>query len=581
MNSLFTNLSQLDVINEVILLSIRGELLFFSQPDPPEVIELKITNWNDIIASLARPLSAEFMFEGGGYYIRYTDMGYMIVGMACDANIEKVKNSCIKIQAKLADSAIRKRNLLDLLSSAEDKLKPQIIKELVPLADKEVAFALLSLLKDYPLFHQDGKEKLLLFICQALGHCSSQKAVEPLKEFLQKYKSGNDVINGDIEKAALVSIQQLEFNRPVGGEKEVSGEAVSARNVKEINTAVAPSNNVIPIKRGLPEEQRINELLENDRKSEAVALIMHLIETTARKKQFEIAEKLRDWLIQVDSMSLMEIIHAAEIIEEEKTASINASHHEVWKELATLLGVDEFASFYHCLTTRYYSKGEMVVNQGTFIANLYLINMGRVQLSAVAQGREVLLNVLGPGEIMGARTFFEASVWTINAKSMGAEVSWLPHGKLQGLEKNYPALESKLLDFCATFQSPNTLFRKTKRTRRQFERKKVSGRTTIALLDKDRKDTGIGAKGDLFDVSRGGISFCLRISQKKNATLLFGKKIRVAVPADIRGAWLSRTGLIVAVRGHHLVSNEYSIHVQFEQELSQGEVQKIVSAGEE
>ncbi len=575
MSTLLNNISQLDSIQEVLLLSIRGELLFCYHQDSADVVDQKITNWNDVIASMERPVAAEFLYDEGCYYLRYTDVGYLIVGIGDDLNYEKVKKACVNVQTKLADSAIRKRALLEMLTDVDDLLKPQIIKELVPLADREVAMTLLSLLKNEADFHPDVKEKLLLFICQALGHCSSHKVVGSLKKFLQKYKAGKNVVNGEIEKAALISIRQLELdkhvedktsqNQTAGKVWESKGEVTnSVPNKKEAQRIETP-----------PEERQINELLDSDRKGEAVSLIMRSIETAARQKQFEKAEKLRDWLIRIDSMSLMEIIHAAEIIEEEKSASISKEHLETWKDLVDILAPDEFSTLYHSMISKNYINGEMVVEQGTFLPTMFFVNSGSVRLSAVTEDKEVPLRVLGPGEIVEGGTFFEASVWTINAKSLGADVFLLPRNKMQTLKDNYPALESKLFDFCARFQSPNAIFQRTKSSRRRFERKKVSGRTAIVILDKTGRETGIGAKGDLFDLSKGGVSFCLRISQKKNAILLFGKKIRITIPAGIRKPALLRTGVIVAVRGHHLVSNEYSLHVDFDQQLSIIDLQQV------
>jgi len=89
--------------------------------------------------------------------------------------------------------------------------------------------------------------------------------------------------------------------------------------------------------------------------------------------------------------------------------------------------------------------------------------------------------------------------------------------------------------------------------------------------------TGKKIKGELFDISPGGTSFCVRIS-KQNAGRLFGRKTEVYVPYMVDGKIYEGKyiGSIVAMRGHHVVSNEYSVHVQFDNTLSAELVRQAV-----
>lgn len=295
----------------------------------------------------------------------------------------------------------------------------------------------------------------------------------------------------------------------------------------------------------------------------------------AFKKQFNKAEKLREWIIQIDSMSLMEIIRAAEIIEEEKKAAISNDYLTTWKELAHTLSSEEFTALYHAMIQKNYTNGEMIAAQGELLSTLFFVDRGRVQLYAVSQGREIPLQTLTAGEIIGAGTFFEASVWTVNAISMGAEMSLLHHKKLQTLKEPHPALESKLIDFCTHFEFSNTLFNNTNRSRRVFDRKRISGRTTMALLDKEGKTTGVSAKGDLLDISKGGVSFCLHFSKKENASPFIGQAIRITIRTDISVPSLILDGVVVAVRCHDFIGNEYSLHVKFNKQITSTDIQQV------
>jgi hypothetical protein len=151
---------------------------------------------------------------------------------------------------------------------------------------------------------------------------------------------------------------------------------------------------------------------------------------------------------------------------------------------------------------------------------------------------------------------------------------------LEKWQKNYPALESKLNDFCIRFKIPHESFRRTGRDRRVFERIRIAGRVAMSMLDKGGKNTGIGATGELFDISAGGVAFFLRISQKKNARLLFGRKVRLTMASKITREF-SMTGTILAVRSQPVVGNEYSVHVRFGRVLDQNELKNLIDEGKE
>ncbi len=569
MNAFLNKISQLDSIRAVILLSHHGEPLFHNQRDPKRDPHRTINRWKIIIKELSQPSSADFLFEKGRFYLHRTAIGYLIIALDNDNNLSKVKSACTNVQIKLADSALCKKVLLKMLSGAEDAQKPPIIKELVLLADTEVARILISLLLKESSFQPKVRDTLILYICRTLGYCSSFDAIKPLKNISHTYdKTHKSPLKNAIKEAAQIAIAQLEQDRLIN---EKNGIKIATNNT--IPCPVKIKDHTVG---KTPEEHQVEELLKNGDENSAIAFIVQSIETAAHQKQFEKAENLREQLIKIAPMSLMEIIRAAEVIEEEKRADISNDHLAVWKDLVRLLSPEEYTSLYHAMTPKNYTNGEMIAKQGEFLSTLFFVNRGRVQLYAISQGKEVPLKTLGSGEIMGAETFFEVSVWTVNAKSMGAEVSRLQHKKLQDLKDTYPALESKLIDFCAHFQSSHSLFRKTKRTRRVFERKKISGRTTITLLNTKGEPTGAGAKGDLLDISKGGVSFCLHFSKKETATTYLGQAIRITIRTDISVPSFVSNGVVVAVRCHDFVGNEYSLHVKFDNQMASTKLQQII-----
>ena len=73
-------------------------------------------------------------------------------------------------------------------------------------------------------------------------------------------------------------------------------------------------------------QQKVEQFIASGDTDAAVKLLYEMIIENARAKNFMEAEKLRERLLEVDSMALNEIISSAEIIEEEKTQSLDSIH---------------------------------------------------------------------------------------------------------------------------------------------------------------------------------------------------------------------------------------------------------------
>lgn len=590
MITFLSKISQLESIQSVILLSGRGAPLYLSDPDRTPTDNVQLALWHEILNELNRPATLEFVYENGRYYLRNTALGYVIIGMDHDRNLPKIRAACDNTLHKLKKPGLRKKILLKMITASDDLLKPNLVKELVPFADNDVADTLINLLQQEQDFNPKVRERLQLYICQALGHCNAYQAIDPLNTFLANHQSmPNAPLNAEIREAVRISINQLQQSkpRPTGsaGQRGRSPQSVSPRDSVVKPNAATTSQ---PVKRqeavsapkvNLAQTPQITALIDTGKKDEAMALIMQLIEESANKKDFKTANHLRSWLIQIDSMALSQIVRAAHIIEEEKMASISKEHLEVWKDLAEILTQEEFASLYHAMELKTIPSGEMIARQGTLMASLFFINSGRVQIQAVSENSPIPLKIKEAGEIVGAGAFFETSVWTVNAKSVGAEIFELSREVLAELTNDHPSLESKLAHFCTSFESTSALLQKIRRNRRQFERKKISGRLSFAVLDRAGNETGIVAKGDLLDISKGGVAFSIHSSRKKNAVSLFGRKLRVSINTGIATGLLVRTGAVQAVRNQDLIGNEYSLHLKFDTNLTGSEMHHAVNAG--
>ena len=587
MNAFLNKISQLPSVQEVLLLSSHGELLFRNNQNGTEDNDSDIPSWNKIISDLKSPLHAEFYFKKGVYSLHYTELGYVVIGMKGNGSLQKIKNACTILQEKLSDPILCKKLLLKMLREADEELKPQFVLNLMPFADEEIAGALTPLLDKEAELGSKSKTKLLVNICRVLGQCASTSAWLAIKSLLQKHYSNRIALANEVRYAAQVALAQLDHevpdkpkstkpvvvpkNKPI---KKVAPKADGHPDTSTSTPAPVPSGDQSTVL--MPKSRKIQALLQQNNKKEAVALILEQIEISAGNQQFELAERLREWLIQIDSTLLHQIIRAAEIIQEQKNAAISDELLATWSTLAKTLSVEEFSSLYHVMDHKHYNSGEILARQGEFLSTLFFVDSGRIQLFSENHGQEYVLKVINAGEILGAETFFDISIWTINARSLGSDLSLLTWNGLLKLKESHPALQTKLMDFCSRFKLPETVFMKQGATRREFERVKVPGKVTAALQRKSGDESIFGTKGDLLDISRGGLAFSLRFSRKKNAIALLGETLRVTVRTAFSPFAVERRGIVKAVQCHDFVGNEYSIHMEFEESLSNSEVQQVV-----
>ena len=581
MINFLNKIAKLASVQNILLLSHQGEMLFCKNNDPSfSVGEQTATSLHTLNADLSSPQTVTLRFKKGFFYLHKTTIGSIIIMMKDERNLAILKDACCNVEKKLEKESVGKKVLLSMLYKADDKVKPQLIKALVPTADKEVALALIHLVTNRNNLATDARDSVLLVACQAIGHCSYFEATPCLTEMMSASTTG-DSLNPYIAEAAELAIAQLQrikpeiHKTPQAADKSVpKGEAAPGVRAP----VAAPTTRQLPqILEKLPEKKKIEALVTTGKKTEALKCIIGLIETATQKQQFDIAEALQEWLVLIEPMALTESIRAAELIEASKKALINTDFYTVWREIVALLSTEEFIALYHAMSSKNYPSGEHIVRQGQIESELYFVNSGRVQLYTQIDGREVPLQMVQEGGIIGHGTFFELSVWTSGAISQGAEVYSLSFDNLQKLDKKFPGIESKMADYCSRIDTSTTLVQKMKRSRRQLERKVTPGKLSFVLLRADGTATDAGGKGNILDISQGGLCFTVHSSKRKNTHMLFGKKLQLLIKRSNSRPDIERNGRILAVRDLDIIGNTYSVHIQFDTLLTGSEMREIIA----
>lgn len=125
------------------------------------------------------------------------------------------------------------------------------------------------------------------------------------------------------------------------------------------------------------------------------------------------------------------------------------------------------------------ARGETLFREGERGDRLYVITSGKIKLGHTAlDGRENLLAVLGPGELIGELSLFDPGPRTATATGVSdAELKELPHAQLVAHLAAHPAVAMPLLGALAQ------RLRRTNEALADLVFSDVPGRVAKALLD--------------------------------------------------------------------------------------------------
>jgi CRP/FNR family transcriptional regulator len=100
---------------------------------------------------------------------------------------------------------------------------------------------------------------------------------------------------------------------------------------------------------------------------------------------------------------------------------------------------------------RRFGHGEVIVRQGEPAACLHLVSAGAVRLAAVTPGgREVVVALLGPGDVFGEMALLGGGPSPVEARAAGdAAVVTLPVGSLRAVLERAPETAEELLRLVA------------------------------------------------------------------------------------------------------------------------------------
>jgi CRP-like cAMP-binding protein/HEAT repeat protein len=483
-----------------------------------------------------------------------------------DIRVQQQVLSCI---TKISEDNLRER-LIASLPSVHDDLKIKVVMQFGEAGgDKNLVNVLVELLRSRQTFLEETSSELIVRICVALKSSPQKEVIEVLNQLIEERKDftdqGDPVIVAANDALSVVEPKYRHTTQASLGASDGYGSEFHMDSLATNHSSI------------LKLEQSVEQYIAQGDLEKAGGKLYSNAVNAARNKDYTTAELLRDKLLDINPLALTEVIRLGEIIEEEKSSTINNHHISVWSGLYDTMSTDEFNALYYTMRHESYSPDETIVRAGENDASLYFVNSGSVTLSCQSGDKESFLKRLQPGEVIGVGPFFSVSVWTVSmAAQTASQVHVLSRRKFLVLKKNHPKIERKLESFCNKYDTVPELLKMSGADRRESARYSIAVKVNNILLDPYGNAGKRSFRGELIDISKGGLCFSIKISSRQNARLLLGRQIVTEITLR-DGNILKCFGVIVGVKFYEIDVQDFSVHVKFYRSLEQVDFKQVIN----
>jgi len=318
----------------------------------------------------------------------------------------------------------------------------------------------------------------------------------------------------------------------------------------------------------IAQETLVEKCLQKNDIDGAVRLLCQLISLCVEQGHFSRADALRKRLIEVSPFALNEIVKATEMIEAAKNAAIDPKFLTCFAGLWADLSRDEQNAVYYALHPMECGPNMLLFSQGKPNSRLFFIREGQFKLFFRKEDQTFLFRDLGSGDIVGNDTFFSRTFCTTSLMTMTvAAFSYLNESALTEWHDDLPGLGDKLRLYCERFPKTSSLVKGKGFERRSDRRLGITGPIASRLLSDAGKGLEEQLKGEVADISCGGLLFLINTTVTF-AEMLLGHQLQMAFrfPEADPNLTFERTGTVLSVT--NLPGNEYAIHVRFDEPLS-------------
>jgi hypothetical protein len=483
---------------------------------------------------------------------------------------KRVQYELIGCVVKFGGSELKDR-LLAGLEIVDDELKVHIIQLLVAHApsDEAVLGGLFELVERSAAFSSRSRNRLVGAAIAALKTFPSIKSIEILRtlQFSYSKAQGSEQLQIQIEEA-------LKFLAPKLRHRQQRFEETH----ETLTFDSDPQQTQKALSKLASIEENLRKLVRAGDMGGAARLLHEQALSAARAKEFFLAEKLSERMLEINPMALAEAVALGDLIEGEKASSNSCHHLGVWSELYEEMTNEEFNALYSVLRQEEYRKNDIFVRAGETDDVLYFLSSGYVSLNCLTGGNENFLKRMGPGSILGGEQFFSASVWTVTLRALSdVHLQVLDHKMFIKIAEEFPGMVEKLQKYCSKYAEVPALLKMSGDDRREYPRFSVSLFTHNVLFDPYGNKGKKSFRGELIDISRNGLAFIIKISSLNNAKLMLGRQI----VSEIRGiedeVVTECGGIVVAVKYPNAVASDFTVHVKLSKKIEDTAFSKIIA----
>lgn len=316
--------------------------------------------------------------------------------------------------------------------------------------------------------------------------------------------------------------------------------------------------------------------LSAEEKSRLVKKLVSEIAAAARARDFQQADVLRDKLVAVDPMALVEIIKVNGLIEEAKTAAFDRDHLAIWSKLYDNLSEEERNGLFYSMKKIVVPPKKLLFSHGTRSDRLFLIERGLVTIFFPKDGQNIILAQMGRGDILGGCTFTTTSLCPASAVThTEVHLMCLEGDATRALDDKFPGLFDKLIGFCTANGRVDEIVRNKRMEKREFVRYLAEGVVAATVLTTEGQKTDAVFRGDLANISMAGACFAVRISKKATARALLARHLHLSFACGAKDSPISFrvVGRVVRVSSH--LYDDYSVQVRFTRLLPEELIKKI------
>lgn len=324
-------------------------------------------------------------------------------------------------------------------------------------------------------------------------------------------------------------------------------------------------------------EALLDQYITENKTDDAVRLLYDMAIDHAEHQRFDEAEECRDRLYEVDSMALSVIIKVNEAIENAKRKSINPNQRQLWAHIFKGLTPEATTSLYMALKIKRFEPDHTVIAQGKTNDRLYFVNSGRLKMICRCEEKDLLVKNMGTGAIFGQDTFFSINVCTHSVITLShVELGYLDKAKLLSLQTEFPRLLSDLEERCHLDKTEYDCLYLKGLERRAYRRYKLSANIVSHVLTSDPNETlSTFINGELWDISKNGLSFCFRTKFEHAVVRLLGRTmgVRFTLKYGDKKQPLSLTGVVHGIRNYD--HDDYSVHIKLNRNFSDSAMKTI------